>query len=341
MQGLIEHRDIFLDYPFGMVMPGRNWTAASAEGYRFGFGGMENDDEVKGANNSLDFGARIYDPRLGRLLTIDPNANQYSYQTPYIYASNNPIYCIDVEGKSGIGYITGEKNEKTGRPILKVVSNVYLYGTAATETRATAMNTSLNSQYNQIDASTGEANYFTWTDADGITYDVQFDIKVSVKDYSGIENDIKISTTADNFYYVDDNPERKYSKTGSIPGLGGNVGILTTSDIDANQATDAHEMAHGYGGKDHPNPTEPITLSPGDIIPIYIPSTQKYNDGTPLDLSDRKVTQSDITFILNHSEFAETPGLKQGEIGVNTAKFPDGAMQKPNPESPTDYTDFE
>jgi len=25
--------------PFGMVMPGRNWIAASAEGYRFGFNG--------------------------------------------------------------------------------------------------------------------------------------------------------------------------------------------------------------------------------------------------------------------------------------------------------------
>jgi hypothetical protein len=30
--------------------------------YRYGFNGMESDDEVKGSKNSLDFGARIYDP---------------------------------------------------------------------------------------------------------------------------------------------------------------------------------------------------------------------------------------------------------------------------------------
>ena len=50
-------------YPFGMTMPGRK----TAEGYRFGFNGMENDDELKGQGNSLDFGARIYDQRTGRV----------------------------------------------------------------------------------------------------------------------------------------------------------------------------------------------------------------------------------------------------------------------------------
>lgn len=34
-------------YPFGMFMPGRAWSQSDA-GYRFGFNGMEKDDEVKG-----------------------------------------------------------------------------------------------------------------------------------------------------------------------------------------------------------------------------------------------------------------------------------------------------
>jgi len=50
-------------YPFGMEMPGR---IASSEDYRYGFNGKEKDDEVKGSGNSLDFGARMYDSRLGR-----------------------------------------------------------------------------------------------------------------------------------------------------------------------------------------------------------------------------------------------------------------------------------
>jgi hypothetical protein len=34
--------------------------------YCFGFNGMEQDNEVQGQGNAYDFGARIYDSRLGR-----------------------------------------------------------------------------------------------------------------------------------------------------------------------------------------------------------------------------------------------------------------------------------
>jgi len=89
----------FICYPFGMVMPGRNWTAASAEGYRFGFNGKEGDNEIKGENNSLDFGGRnIYDSRLGRFISVDPNARKFIFLSPYCFAGNNPIRHIDTEG---------------------------------------------------------------------------------------------------------------------------------------------------------------------------------------------------------------------------------------------------
>ena len=50
-------------YPFGMGMVGRNYNSG---GYRYGFNGKENDNEVKGEGNQQDYGLRIYDPRLGR-----------------------------------------------------------------------------------------------------------------------------------------------------------------------------------------------------------------------------------------------------------------------------------
>ena len=51
----------------------------SAVSYRFGFNGKENDNEVKGAGNSVDFGARIYDSRLGRWMSVDSLIVQGQY----------------------------------------------------------------------------------------------------------------------------------------------------------------------------------------------------------------------------------------------------------------------
>lgn len=82
--------------PFGMPMPGRSYTS---ESYRFGFNGMEKDDEMKGEGNSLDFGARIYDSRLGRWLSLDPNAQNYSSISDYVFVGNMPTWAIDPDGK--------------------------------------------------------------------------------------------------------------------------------------------------------------------------------------------------------------------------------------------------
>jgi RHS repeat-associated protein len=79
-----------------MMMPGRTYSATT--GYRYGFNGKENDNEVKGEGNQQDYGMRVYDPRLGRFLSVDPLAIHYPYYTPYSYAGNKPIACIDLDG---------------------------------------------------------------------------------------------------------------------------------------------------------------------------------------------------------------------------------------------------
>lgn len=86
-------------YSFGASMPGRSFT--SATGYRYGFNGKENDNEVKGNGNQQDYGFRIYDPRLGRFLSIDPLTNEYPQLTPYQFSSNNPIMNVDIDGLEG------------------------------------------------------------------------------------------------------------------------------------------------------------------------------------------------------------------------------------------------
>jgi RHS repeat-associated protein len=60
---------------------------------------MEADDEVKGEKNSYDFGARMYDPRIGRWLSRDALAGKYAPISPYVFVGNMPVIAIDPDGK--------------------------------------------------------------------------------------------------------------------------------------------------------------------------------------------------------------------------------------------------
>jgi RHS repeat-associated protein len=85
------------DYsPFGVALDGRT---IESDFYRRGFNGMEKDDEVKGSGNSYDFGARMYDSRVGRWLSRDLLVREFSSLSPYTFANDNPTLFIDPNGK--------------------------------------------------------------------------------------------------------------------------------------------------------------------------------------------------------------------------------------------------
>src|SRR5687768_9460722 len=70
-------------YAFGMLMPNRNFTT---ENYRFGFNGKENENNITGIGNSLDFGLRVFNPRTIRFQSIDPIYNMSPGFSTYNYA---------------------------------------------------------------------------------------------------------------------------------------------------------------------------------------------------------------------------------------------------------------
>ena len=90
-----------------MIMSGRNETAGSD--YRYGFNGMEKDDEVAGDGNSYTSYYRQYDPRVAKWKSIDPKNRAYT--SPYSGFSNNPILLLDPQGDSTYMSKTGTGNK--------------------------------------------------------------------------------------------------------------------------------------------------------------------------------------------------------------------------------------
>jgi RHS repeat-associated protein len=108
-------------YAYGMNMPGRSF---SVEEYRYGFNGKENQDELMADNSSQDFGARMYDARVGRWWGMDPMKDLFKGITPYRFGLNNPIRYIDVGGGFEIDAAIKSKYKKFDT-YLQNISKVY------------------------------------------------------------------------------------------------------------------------------------------------------------------------------------------------------------------------
>jgi RHS repeat-associated protein len=75
-------------FPFGLAIP------QIAGGNKYLYNGKEKQPET----GLLDYGARQYDPSIGRWLSIDPLSEKTLEYSPFVYGNNNPIYFADPNG---------------------------------------------------------------------------------------------------------------------------------------------------------------------------------------------------------------------------------------------------
>ena len=102
-----------------------------------------------------DFSARMYDPALGRFLSVDPMAEGYRHLSPYAYCAGNPVVYADKDGQvigrvvvgavvgaainGGIALLSGE----SGRDVLGAVARGAVDGGIAGLTFGMSMGTTL------------------------------------------------------------------------------------------------------------------------------------------------------------------------------------------------------
>ena len=83
-------------YPFGMNMEG-DWSAGTNQ---YQYNGKEIDNDF--GMDWYHYGARMFDPAIGRFTGVDPIADQFTWVSTFNYAENMPINSIDLHGLQSV-----------------------------------------------------------------------------------------------------------------------------------------------------------------------------------------------------------------------------------------------
>jgi RHS repeat-associated protein len=95
-------------YPFGLKHKGyNNNILAGARDHKYGFGNKEAQSEL--GLDWYDYGARDYNPALGRWMNVDPLAEQMRRHSPYNYAFDNPIFFIGPDGMAPFAVVGADE----------------------------------------------------------------------------------------------------------------------------------------------------------------------------------------------------------------------------------------
>ncbi len=100
--GDLEKNDVFLEVCQQKKVCAEKKRVSS---YLYGFQGQEQDNELKGGGNSVNYRYRMHDPRIGRFFSTDPLEAKYPHNSPYAFSENRVIDAVELEGAEELNYM--------------------------------------------------------------------------------------------------------------------------------------------------------------------------------------------------------------------------------------------
>jgi RHS repeat-associated protein len=111
-------------FPFGMRMSELSTINGTDNKYLYNGKELQTDFGL----DWYDYGARFYDPAIGRFTVIDNKAEKYNSISPYAYALNNPLKFIDPDGNEVFLALKGEAQSKALRIFMSTEQGRALIG---------------------------------------------------------------------------------------------------------------------------------------------------------------------------------------------------------------------
>lgn len=156
LNGTISTNEILEEnhyYPFGLK---HSYTNTVVSDYKYKYNGKELQDDL--GLNLYDYGARNYDPAIGRWMNIDPLAEVSRRFSPYTYALNNPVRFTDPDGNEPVPWWVSRKASQWYYLDSKSFNSAAIYNTNRNNTSAYQNISQRNDYYDWADSKVSSGN---------------------------------------------------------------------------------------------------------------------------------------------------------------------------------------